>query len=176
MTIVQRTPSLGVGIRMQRLPGATAAAPAAPPPASLDAKVALMVGYQDGVAGGARVGWRQRLYYPVMDGWCLIDGVVELNSETEGYFRAVVVGVSPGGPIAWTWTLTRPDAEGLFWDGVEVDQQDGTLGIYVASGSYAGEDYLEAQIVCIATSAGVEVGSVTLRPCFNLDARPEEGE
>lgn len=76
MSTVQRTPNLGLGIRMQRLPGGTAAAPA-PATAAGGAKVALLVEPVELIDTPNAV-WRQHIRYLVEEDWRLIDCQVNI--------------------------------------------------------------------------------------------------
>jgi len=191
MTVIQRTPNLGLGIRMQRLP--TAAPVAAPTPGGGEggpARVALLPDlvpvaaeyyYDPDTGAPLRAGsglWSLQVLRPKFSGWGVVGGYVQIQppyAEGDGKptVRAIALGAGSG-DVSWSWTLDTPPFPSTsyiaWWDGVSVVVQDGSLKITVLPGEI--EDWADpwwATLTCTASVAGSVVGSIVLRPGFNID-------
>lgn len=161
MTVIQRTPDLGLSVRMQRLPQAVA-------PVS-----------GDGGGGGAVLGialFRESSEYtsywdirnPQYTGWRVTGGDVAIDSELARELRALVVGADA--TVEWSWSLDYSHmvgSEGWAWGGVSVSLQDGTALVSVNSGAAWIEDFMYAELTLTAVMSGEVVGMAVLRLVFN---------
>lgn len=94
--------------------------------------------------------------------------------------RAMVMGRTLC-DVKWTWSLNTPelpDGEvySSWWDGLEVKEQSGTLLVRVLPGVYWGETAWWAELTATATCAGKPVGTLVMRPGFNLGGEMPEIE
>lgn len=186
---VQRIPGPRVALGMQVHPSA----PAAPVQASGGACACDVAGvallpdfighpwYEEGRRAVASTD-QATAYAPVFEGWRLVSTYVDIPAPWDEWgapltMRAVVIG-STTCSVDWTWVVDVPElppgaygSEG-WWDGVELQVQDGTLLITVLQGDSSADWYAPpwwATVTATATCAGVPVGSVTLMPGFQLE-------
>lgn len=163
MTVVQRSPDVGLALRMQRLPQA------APPAAG-------------GGTGGGLIGpallresmdyaWGGEIQNRVYEGeWRLVRGDIEIDSEVEVALRALIVG--GGVDVEWSWTVDQShmvgvEGEDWIWSGVSVVLQDGTLQLRVLTGHVYLEVFMYSLLTMTATVGGEVVGQIVLRITFN---------
>lgn len=188
MTVVQRSPNIGLTLRMQRkpvpAPATTNASGDAGPNVFLlpDVVPVATEYYYDPETGAplqASAGTGSQLFYrPVFDGWRLLGAYLHILNpfaDRGGVhtLRAIALGVGTGS-VTWSWTLDAGDmphgSYSSWWDGVELEEQDGTLRIRVLPGEM---DYTAgtwwATLTCTASVDGAEIGRIVLRPGFNFD-------
>lgn len=167
MTVVQRSPDLGLTLRMQRV---AVQAPASAP---------------GGAGGGDGVGvaWLVEpsefsanwIQHPVLDGWRVVSMDRAIDGEVATQFRAVAVGAGTG--VEWAWSVDTaplgPSADWV-WSGVTVAFQDGTARVEIGTGTTLAEDFRYAVVTLVASRDGVELGTLSLRVTFNWWLEPTE--
>ena len=167
MTVVQRSPDLGLTLRMQRV---AVQAPASAP---------------GGAGGGDGVGvaWLVEpsefsanwIQHPVLDGWRVVSMDRAIDGEVATQFRAVAVGAGTG--VEWAWSVDTaplgPSADWV-WSGVTVAFQDGTARVEIGTGTTLAEDFRYAVVTLVASRDGVEMGTLSLRVTFNWWLEPTE--
>ena len=128
-------------------------------------------------------GVAQGMYEPDSATWQLggrlVSSYTDINAPGEAevvlnLWRAVVLGRTLC-DVQWTWSLNVPafpPSEGFspWWDGIEVTEQAGSLLVRVGDGAeypWDGQPWW-AELTATATCAGEAVGTLVLRPGFNL--------
>ena len=182
--VIQRTPDLGIKIKLQRLPVAEVQVPAQADAPALTLGVMLLPDFVPGLdfepefefyaASGLFYGWLLR---PEFEAWRLIGGYTHIESPwqtSKGQTTLRAIALADASEVSWKWTLDMPalptDASyGTYWDGVEIEEQDGTLKITVLPGEYSGSEQWWATLTCIASAGATELGRVVLRPGLNLN-------
>lgn len=171
---VQTTPGKTVELEVQLRPEAPVPEPAAPAPPS---GVCDVVGPALLIDPRAPPRGETSTMRETFAGWRMVKASVPISYERSSW-RAIVAGY-PTCDISWTWSLEVPDLpsfEGYesYWLGVEVVEQDGTLRVTVLGGaidwrlSYS--DLWEAILTLNAFYNGANVGSLTIKPSFNIRA------
>ncbi|AVO33701.1 hypothetical protein [Ottowia oryzae] len=115
-----------------------------------------------------------QLLQVVYQDWRITAGYCDMPSEwsypDEQAWRAVLVGPSLSG-VDWSWTLEAPplpndpDYPPSWWDGMEVEVQDGTLRILVLPGRVQGPNDAPvwAELRATASCGGARAGTIILR-------------
>lgn len=160
MTIVQRTPNLGLTLRMQR------ASPAAANPGSGGDGIGPSI-LQESWDFSATREFLNRFY----DDWRVIGGDVPISAELHQPFRVVYVGGST--EIVWNWVLDTSTMGGIVgdswsWDGVTVEEQDGTALVAVGPGWVSDETFRYSTLVLTPSLNGTPFSPVSMRLVFNL--------
>lgn len=125
-------------------------------------------GYAFGVSQGMKpVGSSTRL-----QGGRLVGTYVDIPDEIPMLLRAVVLGRTLC-DVQWAWTLDTPELPNAdtWWEGLDITELNGSLMVNVGYGRSAGVDVAPAwwaELRASATCAGQRVGTLVLRPGFNL--------
>ncbi|MFV0679425.1 hypothetical protein [Ottowia sp.] len=185
----QQVPGQTVQVEVQLRPEATAAAPAASASADGCACDADGVAWFSDWSGWSEGEWGASVWSvqrAVASGatysdetwqWTadrLVAGYAEINNEVTQVWRAVVLGRTLC-DVQWTWA---DDASGLpagaQWAGLVVEQVGASLRVSVGPGWPAGGSDAQwwGELTATATCGGETVGTLILRPGFNLWVAP----
>ena len=163
MTVVQRSPDVGLALRMQRLPQA------APPVSDGGGGDGSVIGVAMFVEASDDTGSWSILKRQYWD-WRVTGGDIDIHAELTLPVRVLLVG--GGASVDWTWSLDYSHmggVEGVDWEwgGVSVTLQDGTALVRVLPGNTSLSDFSFAKLTMVASIGGEPVDEATLRLTFN---------
>lgn len=124
------------------------------------------------------------LYRPRMEGWRCTGAYILIPSPSTTSpprLRFIVAGKTTC-DVQWSWSLDTPELPmgpyspaDIFWDGLEIEEQGGTLSVTVLKGFMYDSESRPwwANLTVSATCAGKPIGSAVLRPGINFHT-PED--